>query len=137
MGEGDDFELEDEQHPVGKDQTMKDFKVITNFTDLPIKVRIQMEYGINPKNGEISERKVIKSFFREDGASAEEIINDTEIGGRLKFETEKLSDNITYKDNLTPDDVASWKEAKKSGGAAPKPAAKAKVAPAANTGLFK
>lgn len=137
MGEGDDFVISTETHPVGKDNTPKDFEVIENFSDLAIKVRIQLEYSINPNTNEISERKVIKSFFREDGASAEEIINGTNIGDRLAWETANVADNVTYKDNLTAEDIAAWIEAKKSGKAAPA-AAKPKVAPTAKTnGLFK
>ena len=136
MTDGDTFEFETEEHPVGKDKTPKEFNVIQNFSDIPIKIRIQLEYGINPNTNEITERKVIKSFFREDGASAEEIINDSEAGKRLAWETEKLADAITYKDNLTAEDVAAWKESKKSN--KPSAAPKAKVAATAKSnGLFR
>jgi len=135
MTDGDTFELEPEEHPVGKDNTPREFNVIQNFSDLPIKIRIQLEYGINPNTNEISEKKVIKSFFREDGASAEEITNESEIGKRLAWETEKVADAITYKDDVTAEDVVTWKESKKSGKAS---APKAKVATTAKSnGLFR
>jgi len=117
-----ELEIEQEEHAVGKDKTVKEFAVITNYTDLPVKIRLQEEY--NKYNGEIRKRMVIKNFFREDGASAEEIINGTEVGKRLTIEEEKYASNITYKDDLTPEDIAAWIESKKSGASAPKAAPK-------------
>jgi len=119
MTDGDDFEIENETHAVGKDNKEQEFAVITNFSDLAIKIRLQEEYYIpekGAKKGEIQKRMVIKSFFREDGASAEEIVNETEIGKRLALETEKYAKNITYKNGLTEEDITTWYEAKKSGG---------------------
>lgn len=127
LSQGDDLTTETEEHAVGKDNKLVDFEVIQEFTDLPVKMWIQMEYGINPNTNEISERKNIKGFFREDGATAEEITNETEVGVRLASVTEKYLDNITYKDDLTAEDVQSYLEAKKSKG---KSAPKAKPAAA-------
>ncbi|MHB8098122.1 MAG: hypothetical protein ACYDD5_00855 [Sulfuricurvum sp.] len=127
MTEGDDFEMEEETHNVGKDKTPREFTVITNFTDLPIKIRLQEEYTINPKTKEIRKSMVIKNFFNEDGTSAEEIVSGVDAGKRLALETEKYSTNITYKDGLDPESVQAWKDSKKSGTAAPK----AKVSAAA------
>jgi len=120
LGMGDELEIDQETHNVGKDNKPKDFAVITNFTDLPIKIRLQEEYGINPNTQEIRKSLVPKAFFREDGASAEEISNDTEIGKRLALEEEKYASNVTYRDNLTAEDIEAWLESKKSGDAAPK-----------------
>lgn len=134
------LEIEEETHNVGKDNKPQTFSVITNFTDLPVKMRIQMEYSINPNTKEIQERKVIKSFFREDGASAEEILSlengeEVEIGKRLAFETERFANNITYAESSkgagdapTPEEVEAWLEARRTGKAAP-----AKSAPKVNT----
>lgn len=127
----DSLDIEDETHNVGKDNKPQEFAVITNFSDLPVKVRIQMEYSIY--NGEIKERKVIRNFFREDGASAEEIIaidngEEAEIGKRLAYETEKLANNNTYKDGLTEEDVAKWLADKAANKSTP-----AKAAPATNS----
>lgn len=130
LGNGDGLEIEQEEHIVGKDKKSQEFAVITNFSDLPVKIRIQLEYS--KYNGDISERKVIKSFFREDGASAEEIVNESEAGKRLALETDRYADNITYKDDLTPEDVAAWIDAKRGkGGLTPTPKA-AQNKPAAN-----
>lgn len=127
MTDGDDFEIEEETHNVGKDNKPTDFAVITNFTDLPIKIRLQEEYSINPNTKEITKRMVIKNFFSESGASAEEIVNGTEAGVRLALEQEKYASHITYKDGLTEDQVTAWRDSKKSGsaGATPKPKAAA------------
>ena len=126
MTDNDEFVIEQEEHVVGKDNTNKEFAVITNFSDLAIKIRLQEEYSRNPNNGEIKKRMVIKSFFREDGASAEEIIDGGEIGKRLAIETEKYSTNVTYADSRkgandapTPEEVQAWKDAKASGAKAP------------------
>ena len=138
LGDGDELDVEEETHKVGKDQKPMDFSVITNFSDLPVKVRVQEEYNINPNNDEIRKSMVIKSFFREDGASAEEIINETEVGKRLALEEEKYASNITFRDGLTPEDVDQWKKDRaanaKAGGGAAKSTPKTK---AAKGGLFK
>ena len=117
--------IEEETHNVGKDNKPQEFAVITDFTDLPVKVRIQMEYSIY--NGEIRSRKVIKNFFRADGASAEEILaieagESAEIGKRLAYESEKFTSD-SYKDGLTEADITAWlddKRANKATSAAPK-----------------
>lgn len=104
--------IETEEHPVGKDNKLQEFAVITDYSDLPVKIRVQMEYSLY--QGQIQEKKVIKNFFREDGASSEEILdieagNNAEIGKRLAYETEKFANNITYKDDLTAADIEAWK----------------------------
>lgn len=114
-----DLTIEEETHAVGKDNKEQEFAVITDFSDLQVQMRIQMEYS--KYNGNISEKKVIKNFFREDGASAEEILaiengEEAEIGKRLAYETEKFATNITYRDDLTESDVSKFKENRKSGG---------------------
>ena len=113
-----------QEHKLGKDQTPTDLAVLTDFTDLPVKVRIQYEYS--KYQGKIQEKKVIKAFYREDGASASEILNETPVGVQLAKDLNYAS-NITYKDGLTAEDVAAWK-AEKSG----KPAPANSTAPKAN-----
>lgn len=141
MEEGDDFEIEEETHNVGKDNKPQEFAVITNFSDLPIKIRLQEEYYIPEKGqnkGKIQKRMVIKNFFRADGASAEEIVNESEIGKRLATEQEKYASNVTYRNNLTPEDVEAWKAekaAESSGKPTPKPSSSAK--PKAGGSIFK
>lgn len=137
LGDGESLELDEETHNVGRDNKPKDFTVISNFSDLPVKIRLQEEYGINPNTKEIRKNLVPKAFFREDGASAEEITNDTEIGKRLALETEKYASNVTYNDNLTPEDIEAWYESKKAGGNASKPTPKAAPAAKPAGSLFK
>jgi len=78
-------------------------------------------------NNKIQERKVIKGFYRlSDGASAEEIVNETEAGLQMEKD-QKYVNNITYKDGLTPEDIATWIAGGRQnagGSAAPKAAAK-------------
>ncbi len=125
MTDGDELEVEDQEHTVGKDNKEQNFAVITNFSDLPIKIRVQEEYAINPNTNEIRKSLVVKSFFRdEDGASAEEMVKGEDFGKRLALETERYADNVTYRDDLTPEAVAEWKKAKRAGNAAAKSAPK-------------
>lgn len=122
MEEGDTYEVEEETHAVGKDKKPQEFSVITNFSDQPIKVHLQEEYSISKggaNDGQIRKSMVIKNFFREDGASAEEIVNGTEVGKRLASTLEKYASNVTYKDDLTPEMVEEWKKAKASEGSKP------------------
>ncbi|MCK5612132.1 hypothetical protein KAR91_60230 [Candidatus Pacearchaeota archaeon] len=132
MGDGDDFSIEQEEHIVGKDKKAQEFSTITNFSDVALKMRLQEEYSRNQKTNEIRKQMVIKSFFREDGASAEEIINETEVGKRLATEVEKYAANITYKDNITAEDVEAWKKSKASN-ASSRLAPQAKAASTAKT----
>lgn len=134
LTDGDELEVEEQEHTVGKDNKEQTFAVITNFSDLPVKIRVQEEYS--KYEGEIKKSLVIKSFFREDGASAEEIVKGENIGKRLALETERYADNITYRDDLTPEDVAEWKKAKAQGASAQKAAPKA-TSKAPTGGLFK
>ena len=142
MGDGDEFEIEEEIHNVGKDNKPQEFAVITNFSELPIKIRLQEEYSMY--DGKIKKAMRIKSFFRaEDNASAEEIIEDdtSKFGTRYALEQEKYADNVTYKDGLTSEDVEEWKkvmaDAAKGGSTTPKP--KTTKAPTTKkaSGLFK
>lgn len=131
MQEGQDYNLETEDHQVGKDKKLQTFNVITDFSDQPVKVQLQEEYSINNKTNEIRKSMVIKGFFRADGASAAEAKSGTDIGKQLEKVTEKYASNVTYKDNLTPEAVAAWKDSKKSGTPA-KPQAKVASKPAAS-----
>ena len=121
LRDGDHPTIETETHNVGRDNKAIDFEVITDFTDLPIKVRIQMEYSMY--EGNISERKNIKAFFSADGASPAEIIarengENVTIGKDLEKQ-QKYVDNVTYKDGLTAEAVASWLADKAANKAAP------------------
>ena len=92
--------------PIGKKEAMKEAAVLEDLADIPIIMRIQMEYSVY--NGKVQEKKVIKGFFREsDKASAEEIVNESEVGVSLEKEM-KYVDNVTYKDDLTPELIQAW-----------------------------
>lgn len=119
MPEGANFSIEKEEHAVGKDNKVQEFDVITDFTDLTCKVRVQEEYSINPKTNEIQQRLVVKEFYRADGASAAEVVSGNDIGKQLAKVEEKYANNVTYRDNLTPEIVSEWKKAKAAGKPAP------------------
>jgi len=100
-----------EELPIGKkdskgNPTMKEVDILEDLCDLEVLMRIQMEYNVF--NGNIQEKKNIKSFFRaSDKATAEEIVNGTEAG--LGYEREqKYVNNVTYEDGLTEEIIAQW-----------------------------
>lgn len=103
-------------HNLGKEKKPTDLSVLTDFDDIPVQVRVQYEYS--KYEGKIREHKRIKAFYRNDGASASEIIalangQQAVIGTQLAKD-EKYAANVTYKDGLTAEDVAAWKEAEKA-----------------------
>lgn len=108
LGDGDDLDIEEEVHKVGKDQKEQEFAVITNFSGLPCKMRLQREYG--RYNGKINRRLEIRNFFREDGASASEIVNGSEVGKQYALELEKYSSTSKYNDGVTPEEAEAWEE---------------------------
>lgn len=112
LGEGDEPQIETETHKVGKDKEAKEFAVITDFSDLNVKIRLQESYS--EYNGEIKKSLKVRSFYREDGADASEIINSTEIGVQLGKD-EAYAKNVTYENGLTKEEVEEWKKAKASG----------------------
>lgn len=105
-------EPEEQDHAVGKDNEIKSFMVLDDFTGLEVLVRVQQEYS--KYNNEIKSRLTIKGFYRaEDKANAFEIIKGegfgTQHGKDLAY-----AEKITYKDGLTAEEVSTW-EAQKSG----------------------
>lgn len=119
MGEGDSPTAVEEEHKVGANNEERTFTVIEEFSDLPVKMQVTFKYELY--NGSIQERKEIRGFFREDGANADEIVNDGEVGKQLAVVLEKYADKVIYGDGVTEEDVAAWKAAKASGGATPAP----------------
>jgi len=126
---GQDIETEEAEFPVGKDQVLTTMEVIPEFADLAVKMRIQMEYSVY--NGDIQERKSIKAFYREDGATAAESVSGENIGKRLAIDEEKYATNVTYKDGLTEEDVKAWVQSRSNNNSATKTST---AAPAAKTG---
>ena len=102
--------------PIGKKEKMKDCAVLEDLADIDVLMRIQMEYGA--WNGNITEKKIIKGFYRaEDKATAEEIVNETEAGAGYEAD-QKYVNNVTYKDDITPEQVAEWISAQRPDGTA-------------------
>jgi hypothetical protein len=102
--------------PIGQKEAMKDVSILEDLCDVEVLMRTQMEYGVF--NGSITEKKVIKAFFRaSDKATAEEIVNETDAGFGYEREL-KYVDNITFKDDLTEAVVAEWIKAKRPKGTA-------------------
>ena len=129
LAEGEDLAIEQETFAVGKDKTPKEFNIIPQFTDLPVKIRLQEEYSINANTKEIRKSMVPKAFYRAaDNASAVEIVNNSEAGVQLEKD-KAYAENITYLDDLTAEAVEAWKASKASGTAAPKTTPAATVKP--------
>lgn len=102
--------------PIGKKEAMKDCAVLEDLADIDVLMRVQMEYGAY--NGNITEKKVIKGFYRaEDKATAEEIVNESEAGAGFEGD-QKYVNNITFKDDVTPEQVEAWIKAKRPNGTA-------------------
>ena len=119
MTEGDDLNIEQESHKVGKDSTVKEFDVITNFSDFECYMRIQREY--TKYNGEIRSNLLIRNVFRaEDGASAAEIVNaangnQVEFGKQMKLEEEKYTSSPVYRDGVTAEEAEAFEQQKRNG----------------------
>lgn len=121
--------------PIGKKGAMKPCDVLEDLADLEVIMRIQMEYSVY--NGNIQEKKIIKSFFRaSDNATAEEIVNEETPGAGYAREG-KYENNVTYKDGLDEAAITAWIAAKRpegtgaAGGGTP-----AKEAPSFGTKRF-
>lgn len=106
MEDGQEIETESVDMPVGKDQKIVEMEIIPDLSDLPVKMRVQMEYSL--WNNQIQERKNVKAFYREDGATAAEAESGENIGKRLAMDEEKYASNVTYKDGLTEEAVKAW-----------------------------
>lgn len=137
LGDDDELEVEQETFTVGKEAKAKEFNIITQFTDLPIKIRLQEEYSINATTKEIRKSMVPVAFYRsEDGASVREIVNNSEVGVQLEKDKASYADAVRYLDDLTAEDVEAWKKSKADGATATKSTAPAsQVKPAGS--LFK
>lgn len=121
LGDDDELEVEQETFTVGKEAKAKEFNIITQFTDLPIKIRLQEEYAINATTKEIRKSMVPVAFYRaEDGASVREIVNNSEVGVQLEKDKASYADAVRYLDDLTAEDVEAWKKSKADGATATK-----------------
>jgi len=137
---------EEEDHRIGKDNKEVTLAVLPDFTDFECIIRVQEEYSRigakwikNDDGFNIRKSMVIRDFYRADGAHAEEIVDESEIGVKIQKDNDYAS-NVTYRESAkgagdapTAEEVAEWKESKKSGA---KPAAKKTAPKAAPKGKF-
>lgn len=133
MDEGDELDVEEEEHAVGKDNKVQTFAVIQQFSNQDVIMHLQEEY--TEYQGEIRKAMVIRNIFRSDKATAEEIVNDSDIGKRYAETEAKYATTVSYKDDLTPERVEAWKASKASGSDS-KTATKPAVSKAPTGGLF-
>lgn len=112
MADGQEIETETAEIKVGKDQKLMEMEIIPELSDIPVKMRLQMEYSV--WKDDIQERRAVKAFYREDGATASEAKANENIGTRLATDAEKYASNVTYRDGLTEEDVSAWVKAKRS-----------------------
>jgi hypothetical protein len=112
MDEGDELDVEEEEHAVGKDSKVQTFAVIQQFSNQDVIMHLQEEY--TEYKGEIRKAMVIRNIFRADKATAEEIVNDSDIGKRYAETEAKYATTVSYKDGLTPERIEEWKKSKAS-----------------------
>lgn len=113
LSDGQELNIESETHKVGKDQKNQEFDVITDFSSLDVKIRVQREYS--RYNGQIRRALHIRNVFREDGASAAEISNGAEIGKQMQLEIEKYTAGPSFKDGVTQEEATAWEESQRAG----------------------
>jgi len=109
----------DAELPIGKKGANKDCAVLEDLADIDVTIQIRMEYGVWANN--ITEKTVIKSFFRtSDKASVAEILaheegKEVEFGAQYATIAEG-SDFVTYNDGLDEARVQEWIKAKRPKG---------------------
>lgn len=126
LADGEDLNIEEETHKVGKDQTARDFNVITDFSDEDVYMHAVREY--TRYNNEIRGNLVIRNVFRAaDTASASEIASEVsgdDIGKQYAITVEKYC-VPSYRDGVTPEEAADYEAAKRAEREAGKGGAKA------------
>ena len=132
MDEGDELDIEEEEHAVGKDNKVQTFAVIQQFSGKELILHLQEEYS--EYGGEIRKSMNIRNIFRTDKATAEEIVNNSDIGKRYTETEAKYATTVSYKDGLTPERVEEWKASRSQSGN--KSAAKPTTSKAPTGGLF-
>jgi len=101
--------------PIGKAGADKSVAMLEDLSDIQVQMRVQLEYS--SYNNKIQEKRVIREFYRSgDNATAAEIVNDAKHGEGFEKD-QKYVNNITYKDDLTADDIAKWVAGGRQGGA--------------------
>ena len=113
LEDGEELTLVEDELPLGKERTLTEVSAIEEFEDLPVKVYIQQVF--RKYEGDITENRDIRTFYRaEDGATAEEIVNDENFGEQLKVVLEKYADKVSYRDGLTEEEVKEWLEERRN-----------------------
>ncbi len=104
--------------PIGKDGVEKDVEVFPEISDVDIKVWFKFEY-YRSKDGDIKEKIIFKEAFTPEGLSADEVLREETEGKRIT-KLEKYINVISYKSELTAEDVEAWITNGRKGGSAPK-----------------
>jgi hypothetical protein len=95
----------DMELPIGKGGKDKVCAVLEDLMDIDVIIRIELEYGMY--NGNIQERRNIRGFYREDEASAQEIVSGEDVGSQ--YSKDKRYEGVTtYRDGLTAENIQQW-----------------------------
>jgi len=113
--EGDEPTIVTETHEVydsaSGGKKPREFAVIDELSGAEVKVWIQQEWKRNIKTRELKEGYAIKTFFRAtDNATAEEIVNNKDLGKQHDIILEKYADNIAYLESTKGANDAPSKE---------------------------
>ena len=126
LADGEDLNIEEESHKVGRDQTVREFNVITDFSGEEVYLHVVREY--TRYSNDIRGSLVIRNAFRAaDTASAAEIAGDVaaeDIGKQYAITLEKYC-VPSYRDGVTPEEAADYEAAKRAEREAKKGGAKA------------
>lgn len=102
--------------PIGKAGADKPVAILEDLMDIDVVMRVQLEYGAY--NGNITEKKNIRAFYRAgDNATAEEIVMDSGFGEGYKKDLE-YAGNVAYKDGTDAEMIKEWISAKRPKGTA-------------------
>jgi hypothetical protein len=113
MGNGQRPTTETTTRSVGYPPKDKELTTIVEFENMPVYIQLKEEYSKYQE--QIKDRMNIVGFFRAaDGATAQEIDKNKNLGNRIKVTREKYANSVTYRDGLTKEDVAKWREEKRN-----------------------
>lgn len=114
--EGQTLSVEKQTHPLGKDKVPTELNILTDFSGLKCKVRVQKVYSKYKEK--INTKYLIKTFYTDEGASAEELVNKLPRGVQLEKDLAyATADKVTYEDGLTEAEVKRGLESQKGGNA--------------------
>lgn len=108
MKDGQDMKTKKMQLPIGKAGALKDCEVFVDLEDIPVTLRIVMEYGW--WNNSVQQTKAVHNCFRTtDKASAQEMMNGSEFGKQYAVESKYAERNV-YKKGIDEKMVQRWKD---------------------------